>query len=80
MMNNFEEKLRQIMADTFQVDITVINEDATPDTVENWDSLQQLNLVAALETEFDIALTPEDIADMLSYILVRDIIAEKLEG
>lgn len=75
----FEERLKKIMADIFQVKITDITEDCSPDTIENWDSLQQLNLVSALESEFSIELSADDATDMLSYKLVREIVSEYLD-
>ncbi|WP_430475995.1 acyl carrier protein [Thalassospira lucentensis] len=77
-MYDFENRLKQVMADILEVEISDIVVDSSPDTIESWDSLQQLNLVSALEAEFSIALTPDDIADMLSYALVRDIVQERL--
>ncbi|MEQ8284610.1 acyl carrier protein [Thalassospira sp.] len=77
-MHDFENRLKQVMADILEVEVSDIVENSSPDTIESWDSLQQLNLVSALEAEFSIALVPDDIADMLSYALVRDIVQERL--
>ena len=47
-MNN-EQKLKEIIASVFKVDASSINNETSPDTIENWDSLNHLNLVLALE-------------------------------
>jgi acyl carrier protein len=41
-----------------------------------WDSLGHLNLIVALEEEFDIAFEPEDIAKMTSVQIIADKITE----
>lgn len=73
-----EQKLKTIMASVFEVDEKEIGEDASPDTLENWDSLRQLNLVSALEEEFSIEFDDEEIAEMLSYKLIRLMVSEKI--
>ena len=53
-MNN-QEKLKQILASVFNLGIDQITEDASPDSIENWDSLNHLNLVLALEEGFGVS-------------------------
>jgi len=65
-----EEKLRQIMSQIFKIPIEKISEDASPDTIENWDSLQHMNLVLALEEAFHITFSSEEITEILNYKLI----------
>lgn len=58
------EQVRQIIADTLFLSLDDIGEDASQETVKNWDSLQQLNLVLALEQTFSIRFKPEEFAAM----------------
>lgn len=74
-----EEKLKRIMASVFEVSENDISEDSSPDTLDNWDSLRQLNLVSALEEEFEVEFDDEEISEMISYKLVRLILNEKLQ-
>ena len=39
---------------------------SSPETIENWDSMQHLNLVLAIEEKFGLQLEPEDIEQMKS--------------
>ena len=75
-----EEKLKKIMTSVFEVPVEEINENSSPDSIENWDSLRLLNLVSALEEEFEVEFEDEEIAEMISYKLVRLILREKLES
>ena len=51
-----ETKLKSILAILFNVDSADIDENFSSNTVENWDSLKQMNLVVAIEEEFEIML------------------------
>ena len=72
-----EEKIKNIMASVFKCDVSEINEDTSPDTLEQWDSLRHMNLVVALEEEFQISLTEDEMVEMLNYKLVYTIIKSK---
>jgi len=47
----------EIASDILQADITP---ESSPDTVESWDSVQNLNLVLALEEEYGFQFEPEE--------------------
>ena len=40
-----QDKLKQILASVFNITVEEITNDSSPDTIENWDSLNHLNLV-----------------------------------
>lgn len=61
-----EREIRQIMADLFAVDASTLDADASPDSIEAWDSLQHVNLVLDLESRFGIQLSEEDVEAMTS--------------
>ena len=72
-----EQKLKDVLATTFNVDVNSIAEDASPDTIENWDSLRHMNLVLALEEEFDVELTDDQVVEILSYKLIKIVLQEQ---
>jgi len=49
MKNSILNEVRQIVADIFNLPLECITAQSSPDTIEGWDSLQQVNLVVALE-------------------------------
>jgi acyl carrier protein len=71
-----ENKLKQVLADVFDIEVSVIDENTSVDTVQDWDSLKHLNLVLALESEFDISLTEEQTVEILSYPLIKAVLEE----
>ena len=71
-----EEKLYSVVADILGIDVAEIDDDTSPDTSERWDSVTHINLIIALEAEFDVELTPEDSMEMLSVKLMKIILTE----
>ena len=61
-----EIKLKEVISNVLGVPINEINDSSNSDSLDNWDSLSHINLVLAIEAEFNVALTPEDYMDMLS--------------
>lgn len=43
---------------------------------DEWDSVNHLNLILALEAEFDVAFEPEEIAAMQDLETVKNLLAE----
>lgn len=58
------------MASVLKVPESTINDTASPDTIENWDSLKQINLLTALEEEFEIEFEEEQLPEMLNFKLI----------
>ena len=65
-----QAKVKKIMAHIFEVPLEEITVDASPDSVEHWDSIRHMNLVLALEEEFDVEFTDEQIVTMLNFQLI----------
>jgi len=76
-MINFNQ-LKRIMSDILEVSLDNINEDSSPDNIEQWDSLSHIKLVMAIEAEFEVKLSPEDMTDMLSVKLIKIILEQKI--
>ena len=72
-----EDRIFRVVSDVLGVPIEKVNDESSPDTIQAWDSLSHINLILALEAEFAISLSPEDVLEMLSVGLIRTIIAEK---
>lgn len=72
-----EEKVKQVFGAVFDVDPTKVKLDWTPDTVKNWDSLRHMNFILALEEEFGVMFSDEEIVAMRSLAGVLDVLAKK---
>jgi len=62
------------MSSVFGVSIGDVNDAASPDTIESWDSLKHMNLIIALEEEFLVELSDQDIIEMINYKLIVSIL------
>ena len=74
-MSNLE-KLNNIFAEDFSVDVSALGADFDNKSVENWDSVHQLSLTSGVEDEFDIMLDAEDILGFSSYEKAKEILSK----
>ena len=75
-MSIAEDKLKKILASVFKVKPETIDESSSVDNIEAWDSLNHLNLVLALELEFNVSLTEEQSIEIMSYPLIKLVLQE----
>ena len=61
------EKYDQVFIDSFSVSSDQLNENLVYQSVQQWDSIGHMGMVAALEDSFDIMLETDDIIDFGSY-------------
>ena len=53
-----------IAAEIFQVDAGSLSSDSTPDQIDKWDSLAHLRLITAVEAEYGIRLSMQQIQNL----------------
>jgi acyl carrier protein len=73
-----ENKIKQIMADIFFIEISEIDENTSPQSIDAWDSLGHMNLVTALEEELEISFDNDEVIEMLNFKLIMLIVSEKI--
>ena len=64
------KKLYDIISKVFSVQISEINDESSPETIESWDSFNGLILVDELESNFNIKFSVSEIVDVKN---VKDI-------
>lgn len=74
--DNTTTRVRQIVADTLFLTLDDVDEKATQESLKNWDSIQHLNVVLALEQAFQVRFPPEDFQTMNSIATI----VENLQG
>ena len=70
------EKYNNAFVEVFGVDASALNDNFGKETVDEWDSVHQLNIISLLEEAFDIMFDPEDIMDMTSYAKGKELLAK----
>ena len=73
-----EDQIKQIMADVLDLEAECIEESTTQDNTPNWDSLNHVNLIIAVEQEFDLTFSPEEIEGMVSFSKIVETLETKL--
>jgi acyl carrier protein len=73
-----ENKIKQIFADILDVKEEKITEAFGPNDAPMWDSMNNLRLITALEEEFDIQLTMEEIREMDSFGKIKEVVGRHL--
>ena len=68
------ERLNTVFRDVFDDDEIEVNEYTTSDDIEDWDSLEHINLVAAVEQEFGVKFTMAQVMGMKNVGEMVDII------
>ena len=58
------EKLNEVFQDVFDDDSITVNAETTADDIEDWDSLEHINLVSAVEKEFAVKFTMAQVVGM----------------
>jgi acyl carrier protein len=74
------EEIRVMASDLFGVPVEQITAASSPQTLENWDSIQHLNLVLAVEEKFSVQLSPEEIEEMKSVGETAKLVESKLQS
>lgn len=69
------ERLNEVFRDVFDDEEITVNEETTAEDIEDWDSLEHINLLAAVEQEFGIkfnmgqVVTMKNVGEMASIIM-----------
>jgi acyl carrier protein len=66
-----EIRLYRTLEAALGLDPGVLSEHSSPETVEEWDSLNHLTVIMALESEFAIELSADDVIEMRTVGRIR---------
>lgn len=72
------EKINAVFRDIFEDDDITVTDETTADDIDGWDSLEHINLINAIEEEFDIKFNMGQIVSMKNVGEMVDIIISKL--
>ncbi len=67
-----ETQVKQIMSNTFSINIEKISDDSSPDSIANWDSLKHMQLILSLEEEFGIEFSDNEVVELVSFQKIID--------
>lgn len=70
-----EERLKTVLAQILDISSQTINDETSPATVASWDSLKQMQIMLAVEDEFGVQFTDEQIHELQSYPSIRQVLS-----
>jgi acyl carrier protein len=68
--------VEEVVSRVFGVEPSGIDESSSPGSVEGWDSMGHINLVAALEQNFNVSIDIGDVMEMVSIKKIREILLQ----
>ena len=72
------EKLTVIFRDIFDDEDIEINDNTTARDIEDWDSLEHINLIVTIEKEFGMKFSMGEVTTMKNVGAMADIIADRI--
>ncbi len=72
-----EEKVFNVISVVFNKPVDTLDGDSSPDTIAEWDSIMHINLVLAIEEEFSVKFTDEELLEMMNASLILMALKEK---
>ncbi len=69
--------LRDLVADTLEIEPDEVTPELNTETAENWDSFRHLQLMLGVEGEYGIQFDPSAIAHLTSVAAIQDALIKK---
>ena len=73
-----ESRVKNILSNILGVSEDEINKDSSPNTIETWDSMKQIDMVISLEEEFEIEFSNEQIIQIVDYKSLVEVLKESI--
>lgn len=71
------EQLNEIFRDVFDDDSLVITDETTANDIEDWDSIEHINLIDAVEHAFSMKFRMQEVSGMRNVGEMADIVVER---
>ena len=72
------EKLNQVLQDVFDDDEIQVDDNTTSGDIEDWDSLEHINLIVAVEKKFGMKFNMGEVTTMKNVGEMADIILQRI--
>ena len=70
-------RVARVFSEVLGVAADQITDDTSPDNTPQWDSMAAMNLVVAIEDEFEVRLSTAEIVSMRNVAIVKKVLATK---
>ena len=72
-----ENRIKNVMASVLGFEINDIKNES-PNLKEHWDSLKHMNLIVALEEEFDIQFHDDEMSQLINFLQIKEMVLRKI--
>ncbi len=72
-------KVKEILGEVLEIDTNIIHDDFSPMDAPCWDSLAMVNILLALEEEFEQEFSTNEVLEMRSYSKIVEIVTSAVE-
>ena len=79
MNNNIENRIKNVMSVVFDLFVDSIDNKSSQDSIKSWDSLKHMNLVVALEEEFGVKFSDDEIINLSKYSQIVSTLRRKID-
>lgn len=71
--------LNEIFCNVFDDDSIVLSDETNSSDIDDWDSLEQINLIVNIENEFGMMFDMAEVSDLANVGEMADLIMSKME-
>jgi acyl carrier protein len=71
------ERIRELIGTVFDVPVSQVPADASPENLEDWDSLRHLELMLEVELAFGVRIPADTMPDLASAEAIEDYLREQ---
>ena len=78
-MHDAKARIFKVMSNVLEIEFQHLDENSSTDNIENWDSIRHLNLILALEEEFEIMIPDDQVGNLVNFKLIQIIVNEQIK-
>ena len=80
MRGNLDRSLEDVIAGTFRISPAAVTDSLEFNAIPEWDSLNHVELMLALETAYDVAIDEDDMVELTSVKAIRAFLMDASSG
>ena len=73
------QQMNKIFRNVFDDESIELHDETNAEDIEDWDSLEQINLIVAIENEFEMMFDMAEVSDLANVGEMADLIMSKAE-
>ena len=77
-MEDLSDRLKSVMGEVLEVDASEIDENSSPKTLANWDSMRSISLLLSIEEAFGVEFSDIESVKLDSFSVIQNMVREKL--